>query len=126
LVSAENEDFAMARPGKKIRFIADHSPHGRVSEGPHYLKGQVYDLEISYAEKYIRLGKAESADGAQTVITEVRREEVENEVKPHSAVHRGFGKWDVLAPDGETVIVADLNKSEAAAKVVELNEPAEQ
>lgn len=54
----------MPLPGRKIRFLVDYSPHGRASVGPHYAKGEVYDLEISYAEKYKRLGKAEDAPNA--------------------------------------------------------------
>ena len=41
-------------PSKKVKFTQDFTPKGQ--HQPSYAKGAEYDLEISYAEKYARLG----------------------------------------------------------------------
>lgn len=42
----------------KIEFVVDHKVQQHDGKGPEYKAGQVYDLHISYAEKYKRLGYA--------------------------------------------------------------------
>ena len=45
----------------KIRFKINHRPKGDAADIPSYKAGDVHDLELSYASKYIRLGYAEEA-----------------------------------------------------------------
>lgn len=42
----------------KITFIVDHTPDGQAPNRPTYKAGETYDLERSYAEKYVRRGWA--------------------------------------------------------------------
>lgn len=42
----------------KITFIVDHTPKGQSPDIPTYKAGESYDLEASYAEKYIARGWA--------------------------------------------------------------------
>ncbi|MEI9804087.1 MAG: hypothetical protein WDN48_05985 [Pseudolabrys sp.] len=42
----------------KITFTKDHKVKQGDGKGPHYKTGETHDLEISYAEKYKRLGLA--------------------------------------------------------------------
>ncbi len=45
----------------KIRFKISHRPKGDAADIPTYKAGEVHNLELSYANKYIRLGYAEEA-----------------------------------------------------------------
>ena len=45
----------------KIRFKVHHRPKGDAADIPTYKAGETHDLELSYAQKYIRLGYAEAA-----------------------------------------------------------------
>lgn len=50
----------------KIEFVVDHKVQQHDGKGPEYKKGQVYDLERSYAEKYKRLKYAvDAVEGAR-------------------------------------------------------------
>lgn len=42
----------------KITFTVDHTPPGHAPNRPTYKAGETYDLEASYAEKYVRRGWA--------------------------------------------------------------------
>ena len=45
-----------------IKFIRDHKVQQWDQNGPHYRSGQSYDIERSYADKYVRRGYAEPCD----------------------------------------------------------------
>lgn len=45
----------------KITFVVDYTPKGQAPDRPTYKAGETYDLEASYAEKYVRRGWAEPA-----------------------------------------------------------------
>ena len=45
----------------KITFLVDHRVKQGDGKGPHYLKGETYDLERSYAQKYKSRGYAVDA-----------------------------------------------------------------
>lgn len=59
----------------KITFIVDHTPAGQSPERQTYKAGETYDLEASYADKYVRRGWAEP-------YKEVKVEKVERAKKP--------------------------------------------
>lgn len=42
----------------KITFVVDHTPAGQSPDRPTYKAGETYDIEASYAEKYVRRGWA--------------------------------------------------------------------
>lgn len=46
----------------KITFIVSHTPKGSAADIPTYQAGETYDLETSYAEKYVRRGWAKPAE----------------------------------------------------------------
>lgn len=59
----------------KITFIVDHTPAGQSPDRQTYKAGETYDLEASYADKYVRRGWAEP-------YKEVKVEKVERAKKP--------------------------------------------
>lgn len=82
----------------KITFILDHTPKGQSPDIPTYKAGQTYDLEASYAEKYVRLGYARSFD------PKAERERKERE----AAEQRAAAEAAKIAARAAVVIPAEL------------------
>lgn len=98
----------------RVRFI--EAPKAR-----DYRVGDVVDFDgpipETYARKFINRGWA----------VEVKSDEVSAPVVEQrpaaTAVHRGFGKWEVV-DQHDQVLATGLDKAEAAAKADEINSPA--
>lgn len=61
----------------KITFTVDHTPAGQAPDRQTYKAGETYDLEASYAEKYVRRGWAVPAAVEEPKAAPVVEEKVE-------------------------------------------------
>ncbi len=82
----------------KIRFKVHHRPKGDAENIPTYKAGEVHDLELSYANKYIRLGYAVEAVDEPAPVVEVPAELRVVEIDPETEVHVGEAEAVVVKP----------------------------
>lgn len=87
----------------KITFIVDYTPQGHAPDRPTYKGGETYDLHISYAEKYVRLGLAKDFDpvAAKAKAAAAARAKAEQEAADRMAAK--------LEQRGKVMIPADLS-----------------
>lgn len=84
----------------KITFTVDHTPPGHAPNRPTYKAGETYDLEASYAEKYVRRGWAVPAVPPPAVEEKVERRRSRMFSRESSLV--GERGPEILNPGGDS------------------------